>query len=51
MADNDAKEDASEEEDDGRFFGGGLTGEQKQILSIFESAGDEGTVDDVRSIE
>ena len=31
-----------EEDDEGRFFGGGLTDEQKNILSIFENAqGDE----------
>lgn len=29
-----------EEDEDGRFFGGGLTGEQKEILNIFERAGD-----------
>ena len=27
-----------EEDDDGRFFGGGLTSEQKEILNIFENA-------------
>lgn len=26
------------EEDDGRFFGGGLTSEQKEILNIFDNA-------------
>lgn len=36
-----------EEDEDGRFFGGGLTAEQKKILSIFEGAGDEGVVADV----
>jgi beta-catenin-like protein 1 len=36
-----------EEDEDGRFFGGGLTKEQKDILSIFEGAGGEGTIGDV----
>ncbi|KAH8118573.1 DUF1716-domain-containing protein [Phellopilus nigrolimitatus] len=35
-----------EEDDEGRFFGGGLTNEQKTILSIFEKAEDEGTQED-----
>ncbi|KAF8341535.1 DUF1716-domain-containing protein [Cantharellus anzutake] len=30
-----------EEDEDGRFFGGGLTDEQKQILNIFDTAGEE----------
>lgn len=30
-----------EEDEDGRFFGGGLTNEQKDILNIFERAGDD----------
>ncbi|KAJ4478161.1 Catenin-beta-like protein [Lentinula aciculospora] len=30
-----------EEDEDGRFFGGGLTSEQKDILNIFDRAGDE----------
>lgn len=38
-----------EEDSEGRFFGGGLTSEQKDILSIFEkSEGTEGVQDDVR---
>lgn len=37
-----------EEDDEGRFFGGGLTGEQKDILNIFDHAGGEGVLDDVR---
>ena len=37
----------AEEDEDGRFFGGGLTTEQKEILNIFDSVGTEG-VDDVR---
>ncbi|KAI5124831.1 hypothetical protein M0805_005461 [Coniferiporia weirii] len=35
-----------EEDDEGRFFGGGLTDEQKTILNIFDKAGGEGTLDD-----
>lgn len=38
-----------EEDDEGRFFGGGLTSEQKDILNIFDSTGDEGTLDNVRT--
>jgi beta-catenin-like protein 1 len=37
-----------EEDDEGRFFGGGLTSEQKDILNIFDNAGGEGTLGDVR---
>lgn len=37
----------TEEDEDGRFFGGGLTSEQKEILNIFESAGGEAVMDDV----
>ncbi|RDB22492.1 Beta-catenin-like protein 1 [Hypsizygus marmoreus] len=36
----------TEEDDEGRFFGGGLTSEQKEILSIFESASGEGVQED-----
>lgn len=36
-----------EEDEEGRFYGGGLTAEQKQILSIFESVEGEGTTEDV----
>lgn len=32
----------AEEDDEGRFFGGGLTSEQKEILNIFENASGEG---------
>lgn len=39
-----------EEDDEGRFFGGGLTSEQKDILNIFDSTGDEGALDNVRII-
>ncbi|CAK5275538.1 unnamed protein product [Mycena citricolor] len=35
-----------EEDDEGRFFGGGLTSEQKEILNIFDHAGGEGAQDD-----
>ena len=35
-----------EEDGEGRFFGGGLTDEQKTILNIFDKAGGEGTLDD-----
>ncbi|KAK7470595.1 hypothetical protein VKT23_002019 [Stygiomarasmius scandens] len=30
----------AEEDDEGRFFGGGLTSEQKEILNIFDNAGE-----------
>jgi len=33
-----------EEDEEGRFFGGGLTDEQKQILAIFDRGGDNITV-------
>jgi len=35
-----------EEDNDGRFFGGGLSSEQKDILNIFDQAGSEG-IDEV----
>ncbi|KAF5388033.1 hypothetical protein D9615_000453 [Tricholomella constricta] len=35
-----------EEDDEGRFFGGGLTSEQKEILNIFENAAGEGVQED-----
>lgn len=38
----------TEEDDEGRFFGGGLTAEQKEILNIFDSAGTDHVPDDVR---
>lgn len=38
----------AEEDDEGRFFGGGLTSEQKDILNIFDRAGEEGVREDVR---
>jgi beta-catenin-like protein 1 len=36
-----------EEDSEGRFFGGGLTSEQKDILNIFDNAGGEGALGDV----
>ncbi|ETW83975.1 hypothetical protein HETIRDRAFT_62638 [Heterobasidion irregulare TC 32-1] len=39
----------AEEDEDGRFFGGGLTTEQKEILNIFDSIGTEG-VDDTEAL-
>jgi beta-catenin-like protein 1 len=38
----------AEEDDEGRFFGGGLTFEQKEILTIFENASGEGVQGEVR---
>ena len=38
----------AEEDEEGRFFGGGLTDEQKKILNIFDGSGNEGVQDDVR---
>lgn len=38
----------AEEDDEGRFFGGGLTNEQKKILNIFDGSGNEGVQEDVR---
>lgn len=38
----------AEEDDEGRFFGGGLTSEQKDILNIFEKA-EGGSMDDTVS--
>lgn len=38
----------AEEDEEGRFFGGGLTNEQKDILNIFDNAGTEQVPDDVR---
>jgi beta-catenin-like protein 1 len=39
----------AEEDDEGRFFGGGLTSQQKDILDLFDAAGGEGALDDVRA--
>jgi beta-catenin-like protein 1 len=36
-----------EEDEEGRFFGGGLTSEQKEILNIFDNAGEDALRDDV----
>ncbi|KAG5634475.1 hypothetical protein H0H81_001811 [Sphagnurus paluster] len=36
----------TEEDDEGRFFGGGLTSEQKEILTIFENAAGESVQED-----
>lgn len=36
-----------EEDEEGRFFGGGLTDEQKQILNIFDGSTTEGVQDGV----
>lgn len=36
----------AEEDEEGRFFGGGLTNEQKEILNIFDDAGAEQVPDD-----
>ena len=43
----DEEPELSEEDEDGRFFGGGLTSQQRDILNIFDGAGDEGPVQDV----
>ncbi|KAG6890575.1 hypothetical protein C0992_000583 [Termitomyces sp. T32_za158] len=40
----------AEEDEDGRFFGGGLTSEQKEILNIFESASGEAVMDDSKAL-
>lgn len=40
----------AEEDGEGRFFGGGLTDEQKTILNIFDKAGGEGTLDEVSDL-
>jgi len=39
----------AEEDEEGRFFGGGLTSEQKDILNIFDNVGGEG-IDEVRDL-
>lgn len=39
-----------EEDDEGRFFGGGLNSEQKTILDIFDKAGGEDALDDVSDL-
>ena len=45
----DEEPELSEEDEDGRFFGGGLTSQQRDILNIFDGAGGEGVVQDVSS--
>lgn len=40
----------AEEDDEGRFFGGGLTSEQKTILNIFDNSAGEGIQDVVSAI-
>lgn len=37
----------AEEDEEGRFYGGGLTSEQKEILSVFEKAEMEGVSNQV----
>ncbi|KAF8591532.1 DUF1716-domain-containing protein [Ramaria rubella] len=37
----------AEEDDEGRFFGGGLTDEQKKIFNIFDGSGNEGVQEDL----
>ncbi len=37
----------AEEDHEGRFFGGGLTKEQKDILNIFDQAGEDDVREDV----
>ena len=38
----------AEEDEEGRFYGGGLTEEQKKILNIFDGSANDGAQDDVR---
>ncbi|TFY82710.1 hypothetical protein EWM64_g1309 [Hericium alpestre] len=40
----------AEEDVEGRFFGGGLTSEQKEILNIFDSAAADGVPDDFEAL-
>ncbi|KAI0719562.1 Catenin-beta-like protein [Cerioporus squamosus] len=40
----------AEEDDEGRFFGGGLTEEQKDILNIFDKDGGEGVREDLEEM-
>ncbi|OCH94113.1 DUF1716-domain-containing protein [Obba rivulosa] len=40
----------AEEDEEGRFFGGGLTMEQKEILNIFDSAGGEEAREDLEEL-
>jgi beta-catenin-like protein 1 len=38
----------AEEDDEGRFFGGGLSKDQKEILNIFDKDAEDGVREDVR---
>ncbi|KAH9179717.1 DUF1716-domain-containing protein [Lactarius sanguifluus] len=59
-ADNDVEEVAfapgndadyfAEEDEEGRFFGGGLTSEQKEILNLFDNAGSDQVPDDFETL-
>ncbi|KAH9045421.1 DUF1716-domain-containing protein [Lactarius pseudohatsudake] len=59
-ADNDVEEVAfapgndadyfAEEDEEGRFFGGGLTSEQKEILNLFDNAGSDQVPDDSETL-
>lgn len=40
----------AEEDDEGRFFGGGLSKEQKDILNIFDKDIQEGVNEDVSTL-
>ncbi|KAI0750797.1 DUF1716-domain-containing protein [Daedaleopsis nitida] len=40
----------AEEDGEGRFFGGGLTNEQKDILNIFDQAGGDGVREDLEEM-
>ncbi|EIN10361.1 DUF1716-domain-containing protein [Punctularia strigosozonata HHB-11173 SS5] len=40
----------AEEDEEGRFYGGGLTREQKEILNIFDQAGGEGALEDTAAL-
>ncbi|KAI0035998.1 Catenin-beta-like protein [Vararia minispora EC-137] len=40
----------AEEDEEGRFFGGGLTSEQKEILNIFDKAGSGDAPDDFEAL-
>jgi beta-catenin-like protein 1 len=39
-----------EDDEEGRFYGGGLTQEQKKILNIFDSATGQGMLDEVSAV-
>ncbi|KAI9448047.1 DUF1716-domain-containing protein [Lactarius indigo] len=40
----------AEEDEEGRFFGGGLTSEQKEILNLFDNAGSDQVPDDSETL-